>query len=289
MANVQTAQREQTRASQLAAARTQTKRNGMSLAFNAPWKLVRGAMLAASLGGGAVSSEEQYQMGSAQRLADHRAQQLPEELNVLVEQGLISEQVIEQIRAQKAAIQAQAVAAQTTAQVAIAMQRNRALQEQITASTEKSKLVDTTQEFREQWWRALRIGGPATDDATGGISFGLGTAISYVIWIVQALKGIRYRNEPEPLTLTAILSPPPMPLSIAKKDMAKVGKIFIVTLLDVMGFMWNNINLALVVVLLTLMVILIAGINCTLSPISFVTSSDFCQTFVSFFSSVALD
>lgn len=288
MADVQTTPLQQARASQLTAARTQTKRDGRNLVLNAPGKWTRGALLAASLGG-ARSSAEQYQMESAQRLADYRAQQLPEGLETLAQQGLLSQTLLEQMRSEQAAAQAQAVAAQTTAQVAAAAARNRALQEQITASTKESKLVDTIQEGREQFWRGLRIGGPATDDATGGMTFGLGTVFSYVVWMVQFLKGIKYRNQPEPLTVVAFVTPPAMPLSLAAKDVSQVVKMIITGFIDALGFLWNNINLALVVVLLASLVILIAGINCTLSPISFVTSSDFCQTFVSFFSSVALD
>ncbi|MEK7665357.1 MAG: hypothetical protein AAB337_00565 [Patescibacteria group bacterium] len=278
MADLQTAQREQSRASQLMASRTQTKKGRLDLAMKTPGKWVRNAMLAASIGG-ATSPAERYQTESAQRSADHRAQQSPEGLDALAEQGLISKTQHEEMRSEHAAIQTQAATTATVAGTAVASQRKRSLQEHIRSLAENSKLMDTIQESREQLWRGLRVGGPATDDAVGGTTLGMGTIFSYVVWIWSALKGIRYRNEPEPLTVIAILSPPPMSLRTAGKDAGKVVKTIVTLFIDALGFLWNNINLAIVVVLITLNVMIVIGLTCTISPLFFVENSGLCLTF----------
>ncbi len=232
-----------------------------------------------------LPSGERFQSEQTRRAQEANATRLPE-LNLLAEQGLLSQTALEQAKAESQQIAARLQAATTIAELSAVRAQANAFKEKFAGIEIGEKEREIIDEYREQFWRGLRIGGPAVDDATVAMTFGLGTLISYVIWIVQALKGIRYRNEPEPLTVIAILSPPPMSLSVAKKDIAKLGKIVVVTLIDVMGFMWNNVNAAIVVMLAALLIIIIIAVNCAINPITISQFPELCSSFASLFTSV---
>lgn len=221
---------------------------------------------------------ERFQAAQARRATEAHQTEIPEGLSALAEQGLLSQQVLEAAQKQAAAILQARVSAVSLQEIWKARQQVAQFRQQfggVQLSKEQAEQLDV---FRDEFWRGIRISLPSIDDFTLGLTLGAGTFLSYFVWIWQFVKGLKYRGETEPLTVTSLLTPPPMPLSIPTKDVAKMAKILKVLLVDVLGFIYENIQVAVIILLIALLFILIAGASC-LVDYGATMGLDFCAQF----------
>lgn len=214
-----------------------------------------------------LPTAERFQSEQARRRAEGN-KETPEELQALQDQGLLSDEAFEQAKTQTQQAVQQLRAASTLQQALSAKARLTKLREEFAGIALSEKQRKEIDEFREMIWRGVRVGGPAVDDFAAGWTLGLGTGVSYVIWIWQAIKGMKYRNTPEPLTVISIMSPPPMPLSVAGKGTVALLKTLTMYFIDALGFLWNNFNAAIVVLFLALFVIILILFDCYSYPIT---------------------
>ena len=236
-----------------------------------------------------LSSGERFQAEQARRMADSSAQQDTLGLQLLVDQGVLSQAAFEQATAEAQQALKQLRAAATIQQALQARSNFNKVRDKIGGIELSEKQRKDFDEYREMLWREVRVGGPIVDDFAMGWTLGLGTLLSYVIWIWQALKGFKYRNNPEPLTVIALLSPPPMPLSVVGKGTLQMLKMIFTKLIDALGFLWDNVNLALVLVAIGIGVILIMLINCTVNPFTPSSFDGICGEFLKMVGAVAAE
>jgi len=122
----------------------------------------------------------------------------------------------------------------------------------IAMNKEQRKAIN---EMREQIWRGVRVSLPGLSDAVGGWDMGFFSFLADAIYYWTVLKGIKYMNEDEPIKLTNIWTPPP--LEIKAKDIANILKRMLFWMVDIVGWVWTNINVAVVVGIIAFVFILL--------------------------------
>lgn len=236
-----------------------------------------------------LDATERFQAEQARRSATASLDRDDPGLRLLVDQGVLSEQAFEEARQQVRQATEQIRAAQSIQAILAGRRTIEQVRERISGIEISEKQRKQLDEFREMYWRELRVAGPMIDDFAAGWTLGLGTGLSYVVWIWQAIKGFKYRNTPEPLSVISLMSPPPMPLSAAGKGALQAMKIIITKLIDALGFLWNNVNLAIIVVLVGIGTIFIMLLNCTINPLTPSEFDGICTEFLKVVGAVAAD
>lgn len=199
----------------------------------------------------------QEQLASNQARARTAGATLPMSPYLAANQENIPPQQFEEYRSQLASLTQQFKAATTLAQKRAILFQVQQTERTLGNLTLTGKEREELEEARDWFWRAVRVGLPTIDDLSAGWTFGLGTGLSYVVWVWQFVKMLKYKWEDEPIKLTAIFTPSPLKIRVNTKDVGKLLNRMVSWFVDALGFVYTNFQAGIVVVIILIMMILL--------------------------------
>ncbi len=202
-----------------------------------------------------LSAKERFDSEQAQALAAQDSMDVDPALSRAVENDNLDSEAFENYKRQLQEITQQMREAKTLVALRILLNKKMAMEKDlggIAMGEEQRKAVN---EMREQVWRGVRVSLPGLSDLVGGWDMGFFSFLADAIYYWTIVKGIKYMNEDEPLKITNIWTPPPMELK--PKNAGDLLKRFFFWMVDILGWVWTNINVAVVIGIIAFTFILI--------------------------------